>query len=178
MSVSPADDERIIKMREPQETWKANLFWGLLFGLLLIVPSFFAPENISAWKKYGSMAIGMAWLGFMSRKAFQSRGRTVRCDDTAIVISQPSGSWSIPLSEVKKVTRSDARKTLREWNDIGRPRYKTKPLDTLPSMVIYTLHDATGRELLRLDKNMEPKSEMIRFLERMEKLTGSPIIDE
>ena len=178
MTVSVVNDGSSIKMREPRETWKANLFWGLLFGLLLIIPSIFAPENVSVWKKYGSMVIGVAWIGFMSRRAFQSHGRTVRCDEIEIEISQPSGSWRIPLSEVKKITRSDVRETLREWNDIDRPRYKTKPLDTLPSMVIYTLRDAAGRELLRLDKNMKPSSEMQRFLDRMKKLTGGTISDE
>jgi hypothetical protein len=39
------------------------------------------------------------------------------------------------------------------------------------------LRDIQGKELLRLDQNMEPASEMRRFLNRMENLTGHPIID-
>jgi hypothetical protein len=165
----------VIYLREPAETWKANLFWGLLFGLLLIVPSFFAPEYTPLWKKYGLMILGVAWLGFMCRKAFQNRGRRVRCDWSEIEVSQPSGSWRIPLSEVKRAVRMDIREDLRKWNDMGRPRYKTKPLNTLSSMVVYTLYDGSDRELLRLDKKMEPAGEMRRFLERMEEVTGCPI---
>ncbi|MDR3556303.1 MAG: hypothetical protein P4L55_16235 [Syntrophobacteraceae bacterium] len=171
-----AADGDVIFLSEPAETWKANLFWGLLFGLLMIVPSFFVPEHTPLWKKYGMMILGVAWLTFMCRKAFQNHGRKVRCDLDEIEVSQPSGSRRIPISEVKKVVREDIREELRKWNDIGRSRYKTKPLDTLPAMVVYTLYDDSDRELLRLDKNMKPAGEMHRFLERMETLTGRPII--
>ena len=171
-----ADDGDVIHLKEPAETWKANIFWGLLFGLLMIVPSFFAPEHTPLWKKYGLMILGAAWLGLMCRKAFQNNGRRVRCDLSEIVVSQPFGSRRIPLSEVKKVVREDIREELRKWNDVGRSRYKTKPLDTLPAMVVYTLYDGTDRELLRLDKNMEPPGEMHRFLQRVETQTGRPII--
>ena len=123
MSVGVANDENVIMMREPRETWKANLFWGLLFGLLLIIPVFFAPEDTPVWKKYGSMLIGTAWIGFMSRKAFQNHGRTVRCDDTELEVLHPSGSWRIPLSEVKKVTRSD--RCARDAAQVGVPRLFT-----------------------------------------------------
>lgn len=168
----------VIHLREPSQTWKANLFWGLLFGLLLIVPSIFAPEHTPLWKKYGLMILGLAWLGFMWRKAFQNYGRRVRCDSCEIQVLEPSGSWKIPLQVVKRVVRTDIREDVRKWNNFGLPRYRIKPLDTLPAMVVYTLYDASDRELLRLDKNMEPACEMRRFLERMEALTGSPIRDE
>ncbi|OHE74920.1 MAG: hypothetical protein A2107_11530 [Verrucomicrobia bacterium GWF2_62_7] len=42
------DDGGIIQMREPSESWKANVFWGLLFGLLLVVPALFAPKDAPA----------------------------------------------------------------------------------------------------------------------------------
>ena len=168
----------IIEMREPSESWKANIFWGLLFGLLLIVPSFFAPEDVPVWKKFGLMFLGVAWLTFMGRKALQNRGRKIRCDEVSIVVSQPFDSRTILLAQVKTVTRNDVRKQFREMNDVGRSRYKTKGLDTMPEIVMYSLRDAAGHELLRLDKNMEPGTEMRRFLDRMEKLTGSPIREE
>ncbi|MCX6898611.1 MAG: DUF3592 domain-containing protein [Verrucomicrobia bacterium] len=172
------DNGGIIQMREPGESWKANVFWGLLFGLLLLVPAFFAPKDVSAWKKYGMMALGVAWMAFMGRSAIQNHGRTVRCDRTSIQVSQAFGSKRILLSDVKKVTRDDVRQKLREWEDVGRSRYKTKPLDTMAPIVLYILRDAQGKELLRLDKNMEPAGELRRFLDRMENLTGVPIRDE
>ena len=168
----------VIHLMEPATTWKANLFWGFLFGMLLIVPSLFAPANTPLWKKYGLIILGMAWLGFMCRKAFENKGRRVRCDLSQIEVSQPSGSQRIPLDVVRKVVRKDVREELRKWNNYGLPRYKTKPLDTLPPMVVYALYDASDRELLRLDKDMEPASEMRRFLERIETLTGCRIIYE
>lgn len=173
-----ADDGRIIVIREPRESWKANVFWGVLFGLLLIVPAVFAPADASALKRYGLMALGFAWMGFMSRKAMRNRGRRVRCDGTSIEILEPSGSRGILLSEVQEVTRSDERRKIRDIRDIGLPRYETKPLDTLAPMVVFILRDAQGTELLRLDQKMEPSGEMRRFLDRMENLTGRPIRDE
>lgn len=175
---SRQDDGRVIEMREPRESWKANVFWGLLFGLLMIGPSVFAPADTPAWKRFGLMALGLAWMGFMGRMAIRNRGRKVRCDQTSIEITDPLGSRRILLSEVKQVTRCDVREKLREFDDVGRPRYKTKPLDTLAPMVVYILRDEQGSELLRLDQKMDPPDEMRRFLDRMEALTGKPVRDE
>lgn len=172
------DDGGVIQMREPRESWKANVFWGLLLGLLLVVPSCFAPKDTPAWKKYGAMALGVAWMAFMGQKAIQNHGRTVRCDMVAIQVSQAFGSKRIPLSEVKKLARSDVRQNLRNLENIGQPKRATKPLDTRAALVLYILRDAQGKELLRLDKNMEPASEIRRFLDRMDNLIGGPIADE
>lgn len=171
------DDSGIIQIREPGGAWKANIFWGLLFGLLLFVPACFAPAEASAWKKYGMMTLGVAWMAAMGCLAIRNHGRTVRCDTTSIQVSHAFGCERIPLSDVKKVTRCDLRQKLRDMDNIGRPRYKTKGLDTKAPIVLYVLRDSRGRELLRLDKSMEPADEMRRFLDRMENLTG-PIRDE
>jgi hypothetical protein len=173
-----ADDGRLIEMREPSESWKANVFWGLLFGLLLVVPPFFAPKDTPAWKKYGAMALGVAWMAFMGRSAIQNRGTIVRCDSLSIQISRPFRSERILLSAVKQVVRDDVRQKLRDLEDAGRSRSRTKPLDTMAPIVLYILRDIQGKELLRLNQNMEPASEMRRFLNRMENLTGNPIIDQ
>jgi hypothetical protein len=171
------DDGGIIRLREPGESWKANVFWGLLFGLLLFVPALFAPTDVSAWKKYGMMLLGVGWMAFMGRMAVQNYGRTVRCDMTSIHVSNAFGSERILLSTVKKVTRYDLRQKFQDIDNIGRPRYKTRPLDTKAPIILYILRDAQEKELLRLDKNMEPPDELRRFLDRMENLTG-PIRDE
>ncbi|MBI5395889.1 MAG: DUF3592 domain-containing protein [Verrucomicrobia bacterium] len=172
------DDGRPIEMREPSESWKANVFWGLLFGLLLVVPAFFAPKETPAWKRYSAMALGVAWMAFMGRTAIQNHGRTVRCDRNLIRVTQAFGHQRIFLSDVKKVTRRDVRQEFVDMEAVGRSRYKTRPLDTRAPIVLYILRDAQGKELLKLDKDMEPASEMRRFLDRMENLTGVPIRDE
>ena len=102
------EDGRLIQMREPSESWKANVFWGLLFGLLLVLPPLFAPKDtpLPLWKKYGAMALGVAWMTFMGRSAIQNHGRTVRCDTTSIQISSPFASKRILLSDVNKLVRN------------------------------------------------------------------------
>ncbi len=167
-----------IEIREPSESWKANIFWGLLFGLLLVIPACFAEAGTPGWKKYGMMAAGGMWMVFMVRCAIQNRGRSIRCDASAITISQPFGSRTIPLHEVRKVTRNDVRKKFRALSEFGMTeREKSRRMDTLAETVIITLYNANNEELLRLDNNMQPRTEMQRFLHRLEKQTGQPIAD-
>ena len=164
-----------IEIREPSESWKANVFWGLLFGLFLLVPPFFAGPDVPLWKRLGMMLAGAAWMAFMGRSAIQNRGRKVRFAGSMIEEIQPGGSRSISIYQVKKITRSDVRAKLRAFEDIGRPRNKTRGLDTTPSIVVYTLYGERGEELLRLDKNMEPHAQMNRFLERLEAKIGKVV---
>ena len=125
------------------------------------------------------MLAGLAWMIFMGRSAIQNRGRSVRCDDKSIVVSQPFGSLAIPLHEVRKVTRRDVRQKLREVEEFGLSgREKFERMDTMAPIVIYCLYNARDEKLLELDRNMQPPGEMQRFLKRMEKLTGKPISDE
>jgi hypothetical protein len=174
---APADDGSEIFMREPSESWKANVFWGLLFGLLLVVPPFFADADVPKWKRALAIAAGIAWMVFMGRSAIRNRGRTVQCNTKFIQVSDPFGTRSIPLSDVAKVTRRDVRKKLNEFDNIGRSR-RNRELSTLPEMVDYIAYDAAGKELVRLDKNMEPHTELRRFLNRIIKQTGKEIADE
>jgi hypothetical protein len=148
------DDGAPIEMREPNESWKANVFWGLLFGLLLVLPPLFSPNDPNIWKRVGFIAAGVAWMAFMGRTAIQNRGRSVRCDQSEILVSQPFGSRRIALSDIKKVTRRDIREHLRKIEESGTRR--ERDLDTLSPMVIYILYDAAGKRLLELDKGMQP----------------------
>ena len=174
----PVDDGRAIVMREPSESWKANVFWGLLFGLLLAVPPFFADKDVATWKKVGSIAAGVAWMAFMGQSAIRNRGRVIRCESEWIEVREPFGSRRIPLCEVRKITRRDVSQKLREFDDIGRPGYKTRGLDTMPTIIVYLVYNAEGKELLKLDKDMQPHGELRRFLDRMEKRTQTAIVDE
>ena len=172
------DDGGLIEMKEPSESWKANIFWGLLFGLLLLVPPYFAGPDVPLWKRVGTMFIGVAWMAFMGRSALQNRGRKVRMEGAMIEEIQPLGTRSISVYQVKKITRCDVRAKLREFEDIGRSRTKTRGLDTTPDIVVYKLYGERGEELLKLDEHMQPPSEMHRFLARLEAQTGTKVVDE
>jgi hypothetical protein len=167
------DDGRAIEMREPRQSWKANVFWGSL-GLLAIVPSLLAPPETSFIERYGTLALGLAWMVFMGLSAYRNFGRAVRCDDGFITVSQAFGAKRIALADVKKVIREDVRQQLRDIDNVGLSRYgKMKQFDTKAAMIMYVLQDAQGETLLRLDKDMEPASEMRRFLDRLESRTGA-----
>lgn len=170
----PADDDGIIVLHEPGQSWKANVFWGLLFGLGLAVPPFLGDEG-PALERYGMALAGLAWMAFMAYRAVGNFGRTVRIDMAEIVVSTVFGEKRVPLREVKRVSLSDVRKELADLASLGVPSNRPKPMNTMAPLRLYSLRDADGRELLRLDGEMTPGSEMLRFLRRMEALTGRSV---
>ena len=82
---------------------------------------------------------------------------------------------------MKKVTRDDAGKKLRALDnlgDFGKAGHLRERTTTIAPSVKYVVRDAQGKQLLRLAENMEPASEMRRFLDRLKNLTGGSIGDE
>ena len=170
----PVDDGGTIVLHEPGQSWKANVFWGLLFGLGLAVPPFLGSEG-RAFERYGMVLAGLAWMAFMGYRAVGNFGKTVRIDMAEIVVSTPLGERRVTLREVKRVSLSDVRKELADLENLGAPAHKAKPMNTMGRLRLYVLRDAEGRELLRLDSEMTPGAEMVRFLRRMEAVTGRPV---
>jgi hypothetical protein len=168
------DDGRTIELREPSQSWKANVFWGLLFGLLALIPALMAPPETSWIEKYAWVAGGVAWMIFMGLSAYRNFGRKVICDASTIVVSQAFASKRVALADVKQVTREDVRQQLREIDEIGMSRRdKMRRMDTKAPMIMYVLRDGAGKTLLRLDKDMQPPAAMRRFLDRLENLTAA-----
>lgn len=171
MSVLPP-----IELRQPAEALKANVFWGLVFGLLLAVPPWFVGGDVPLWKRLGLVAAGVAWMAFMGRMASRNRTRRVRCDGTTVFVTEGGETRTFPLSEVRRVHREDLRAQLRALDRVGMTRQQQfHAFDTLPRMVFYVLSNAQGRELLRLDAACEPPAEMARMLEVLRGLTGEGI---
>lgn len=171
-TAGPRDDGSPIEIHEPGQSWKANVFWGLLFGLLLVIPPLFAPPSVAAWKKYGLALCGLAWMSALGVLALRNYARKVRLEGGEVVVSTPLSSRRFPLSDVKRVTRTDVRKQLAALRDVGRSSRKSTPFDTSAPLILYVLYDGQGRTLLRLDKDMTPEEEMTRFLGRLEKVAG------
>ena len=174
---APVDDGQPIELRESSDLWKANVFWGLLFGLLFTLPPLLSSSEPHLWKRLASIAVGVAWMVFMGRIAIQNRSRVIRCDPSEILVSQPFGSRHILLSEIKRVTRRDVREHLRKAES-SRSRSGVNDGDTLGPKVIYILYDAAGKRLVDVDSGMQPSQEMRRFLDRMKALMGGSIPDE
>jgi len=176
---SPASPDAIITLRQPSEAWKANLFWGAVFGLPLLLGGIFGPEDAPLWKRLGAMLLGALWTAFMVRTALRSRGTKVVYDGSTILVSDPFGARRIPVSQVHRVVREDLRQQFQELEEIGLSRrQKFERMSTLPPMVYFILQDAQGTELLRLDQNMQPEVALHQLLERLEASTGSPIVKE
>jgi hypothetical protein len=171
--VPHAGDDSPIELREPRQSWRANVFWGLMLGVPAIAIGLIAGPQAGAFEKYITLAIGIAWLSFMGFSAYRNFGRTVRCDHEFITVSQAFGSKRIALAEVKSITREDVRQQMRDFDNIGVSRMQqSRTLDTKAPMIMYVLRDGAGKQLLRLDKDMEPPGEMARFLRRLENLAG------
>ena len=171
------DDGRTIELREPSQSWKANVFWGLLFGLLAVVPALLAPPQAPIVEKYIWVAAGVGWMAFMGLSAYRNFGRKVVCDGTAIVLQGSSPSVSGTLSVVSVDGRAatfdiGTNGALAAFNVLVNTYATGDPLDTNAPMVMYVLRDAQGNTLLRLDRDMQPRAQMRRLLDRLENLTG------
>jgi hypothetical protein len=177
--VAPVDDGQAIELREPTFKWKANVFWGLLFGLVFTLPPLltYSANDPSLWKRLAWIGAGLAWMVFMGRIAIQNRSRVLRCDQSEILVSESFGSRRILLSEIKTVTRRDISEHLRKTGESSRRRRRLDD-DTLGTIVVYVLRDASGKRLLDISNDMQPSQEMRRFLTRMKALIGTEIPDE
>jgi hypothetical protein len=173
----PADDGKPIEVREPRQSWKANVFWGLLFGLPAVVLPLLPVADVPTWQKAGYVLLGVAWMALMGFMAVRNYGRTVRVDMKEIIVSTPFDSERIALAQVTRVVRTDVRQQIRDFESVGRPSQKTAPFSTMAPIILYILYDAEGRSLLRLDRDMEPAGEMGRLLRRLEAVSGQPIGD-
>lgn len=164
----------MIELRQPAEALKANIFWGLLFGLLLLVPALIGPADVPLWKRVGMGLAGLAWMGFMGRMALRNRTRRVRCDGATVFVTEGGQTRTFALAQVARVTREDLRAQLRAVDQAGMSRnQKFHEFSTLPRMVFYVLTDAQGHELLRLDEACEPKEAMGRMVELLDGIGAS-----
>lgn len=167
-----------LAVRQPAEAWKANLFWGAVFGLPLVLGGLFGPEDAPLWKRLGALALGLIWMAFMIRTALGNRGRKVVHEGASILVADPFVSRRISVGEVHRVVREDLRQKFKEVDEFGMSRrQKFERMSTLPRMVYFVLLDAQGGELLRLDENMEPKAVLHQILDRLQASTGSPIAE-
>ena len=142
----------------------------------LALSGIFGPEEGPLWKRMGLLALGVAWMGFMVRTALANRGRQVVCDGSNLRVRDPFSSRRFAVGEVRQVVREDLRKKFREVEELGMSRRdKFQRMDTLAPMVVYTLQDAQGRELLRLDQQMEPQADLQRLVQWLAQGTGAPI---
>jgi len=174
-AAEPADDGRPITIREPSQSWKANIFWGLILGLPAIILPLLPFADAPPWQRAGYVLLGFGWMAFMGFNAARNHGRTVTADMREIVVSSVFGSERIPLAKVARIERTDVRQQLRDFEAIGRPSQKTAPFSTMAPVILYFLYDAEGRILLKLDKDMQPADELHRLLRRLETLSGRPI---
>jgi hypothetical protein len=166
--VNNDDDDQILVLTEPRQSWKANVFWGLGLGLPAVVLPMFGPSDGDVFEKWGMMALGVAWLAFMGANAWRNFGRTVRCDRETISVSQAFASKKVPLAQVAGIELEDVRKSLREFDEIGMSwRDRARHMDTTAPINMYVLRDADGKTLLRIDSEMEPPAAMRQFVERV-----------
>jgi hypothetical protein len=173
----PTNDEDglPIVLTEPRQSWKANVFWGLVLGLPAVILPVFAGSEADVFEKWGMMALGVAWLAFMGANAYRNFGRTIRCDMETIAVSQAFASKNIRLADVASIQLEDIRKSLREFDQIGMSwREKARQMDTTAPINMYVLRDAQGRTLLRVDEEMEPPQAMRRFVERVRRAVRRP----
>lgn len=153
-------------LRQPAETWKANLFWCILPGGIAVSGGLSLAER--EWAGVLFLLAGLAGVAWLVRQALKNRSYTLRCDSRNIVVSDRFCSRTIALRDIAEVRRLDVREQIRQLDPTvrsGRQRFST-----MSSVVVFSCLDSGGRELLRLNEGLEPEEELAELLRRMKKV--------
>ena len=177
MSSSPlphaaTNTDAVITLREPRAAWLAPTFIGAMFVALLLLPPLLSDEG-SDGERSISLIAGVGGALLFLGMALQARLRVVRCDGSTITVSQPLWPRRALLCDVRSVVRRDQLASLRAMRQRAMPRRQPKPFEGITEVIVYGLHDQTGKELLTLSNGLTPKSELQRLLARIEQHTRS-----
>jgi hypothetical protein len=132
-----------IALRPAARRWKAAGFWAAV-GLLALLPAVFAGDSDDLMARAVTASISFLWTVGFGRNALIQRGLEMRAERDRLLITHLFGKREIELGRVREV--------IRIAGDPGAFRF----------------NDAEGRELFRLDADVEPAESLTRFLRRVD----------
>jgi hypothetical protein len=155
---------------EPPESWKANLFYGLVLGLAMGLPPFFTGGDWTPWRTLWAVA-GIGFLLWMLQSAALNSTRSVRLSSAGLEERSMFGTRRIPLEEIGGLQFQDVAQQLENlklWQD--RRRAGIRPIE------VWTVKDREGWEVLRLPAEMTPRDTFRAMRERLDRrtVTGPP----
>ncbi|HEY3440460.1 MAG TPA: hypothetical protein VGK29_06905 [Paludibaculum sp.] len=150
-------------VREPSQSWKANVFYGLVMGLSFGLSALFADGPWTAARGFW-VSVSFGFLLWMGQSAVENYTKTVRLSVQGLEECSYFGSRRIPWEEIGGLEFQDIRAQIEKFQD-----WKTRRSSTLPHIDIWAVSDRRGQELLRLSAEMEPEDVFRRMREQITK---------
>lgn len=149
------------EVREPGESWKANLIYGCVFGLPFGVPAFLMEGKWTAARAFWAV-VGTGFLLWMVQSAAENHSRTLRLSDAGLVERSCFGSRRIPWEEIGSLEFHDVREQLLRLKD-----FRSRISPSFPHIDIWSVKDRKGQEVLRIIAGMEPAEDFRNMREQI-----------
>jgi len=157
-----------LEVYEPRESWKANLFYGCLFGLLFGLPPFFVRGEWRPWPAILAVA-GIGFFLLMVQSSVLNYSRAVRLSPAGLEERSFFGARRIAWEELGGLEFHDVRKFLEDVTNIRR--WRTQKFSTLPRIDVWMVKDREGRPVFSLPAEMTPRDTFRAMRERIERRT-------
>ncbi len=155
---------------EPRESWKANLLWGAVFGLVMGIPPFFVRGIWKPWPAIVAVA-GVGFFLWMAQNSVLNYSRTVRLSPAGLEERSFYGARRIPWGELGGLEYQDVHKWLQNLNGAGRRQ--TRRLSTLGSIDVWVVRDREGRWVFSLPAKMTPADAFQAMREEIQRRTSA-----
>jgi hypothetical protein len=155
-----------LEVFEPRESWKANLFYGCVFGLAMGVPCFFVK---GAWKPWPTIVavLSMGFLAWMIQSAIFNFTRSVRVTDAGVEEVTFFGTRRVPWEEFGGLEFQDVQKFFTDLSNAGR--WQTRKFSTMPKIDVWAVKDSEGRQIFSLPAEMTPKETFLAMREQLQR---------
>ncbi len=157
------------EVREPSQSWKANLFYGCVMGLVTGVPACFVRGGWKPWPAIVAEA-GIGFFLWMVQFAVLYFSRTASLSDAGLEERSFFGARRIPGEQMGGLEFQDVRRQLEWLNNIGQ--WQTRKFSTLPCIDAWEVRDREGRTAFPLPADMTPPQTFQAMRDRMERRTA------
>lgn len=153
-----------IVLRQAPSAWKANLAWAVFPAILAFIGLSGLMEG--TWAAAPFAALGLAGAGWLVSQSVRNKNYVLRCGRETIEIDDRLSRRTLRVKDIAKVERVEINSRPDRFHSRER-RGLSGQLDSIPPIVIYKCLDASGKLVLKLDKDMVPPHELARLLERL-----------
>ncbi len=158
-----------LEVFEPRESWKANLFYGCVLGLLMAIPAYFVRGE---WKPWPAIVatVGTGFFLWMVQSATLNYTRTVRLSQVGLEERSWFGSRRIEWNNLGGLEFHDVKKFNEDLSNLGRSG--TRKFSTLPRIDVWAVLDREGRWVISLPAEMTPADTFRAMRERLQHRTA------
>jgi hypothetical protein len=151
-----------LEVREPRESWIANLFYGCVMGLSFGLPMLFVKGDWTAGRAFWAV-VGLGFFLWMVQSAVLHYGLTMRLSRAGLEERSFFGTRRVPweeLGELEFQNVAQQLENLKSWQD--RRRTSIRPIE------VWLVKDREGRDIFRLSSEMKPADTFQAMRERIQ----------